>query len=273
MSTQRGKIYKFNSQKQVVSIYSHDAAGIPFENVSQLLIDSAHQLLAVTPHNTYIFDEKKKNFYPLLSDMIKKKPGSIFLVRDKSLVCFTGVNTTCKLTRHGKYFIPIPVAMKHFEDGRNAMFEDHLNRIYITDPGLSLNIFKTIEDSVPIRECNIHAETKCFYEQNDSILWIATTQGLMRLNENTFSYSMITVTDGLPNNFVYAVLPDKSGDLWLSTNNGLCKFNPRYFPSKIIQWPTVFNRQNSIPMPTSLPVTAKCILVASMASMHFTLKK
>ena len=31
--------------------------------------------------------------------------------------------------------------------------------------------------------------------------------------------------EGLPNNVVYSVLPDNEGNLWLSTNRGICKFN------------------------------------------------
>jgi hypothetical protein len=32
---------------------------------------------------------------------------------------------------------------------------------------------------------------------------------------------------GLSNNAVYATLPDEHGNLWLSTNAGVCKFNPQ----------------------------------------------
>ena len=61
-----------------------------------------------------------------------------------------------------------------------------------------------------------------------TILWIGTRGGgLNRLNllDHTFSYISET-PDGLPDNVVYGILPDQDGNLWCSTNHGLCRFNP-----------------------------------------------
>ncbi|MBI5541598.1 MAG: histidine kinase [Bacteroidia bacterium] len=44
------------------------------------------------------------------------------------------------------------------------------------------------------------------------------------VKKNKFTY--YTDKEGLPNNVVYAVVPDKSGYFWLNTNHGLCRFNP-----------------------------------------------
>ncbi|MEO8232517.1 MAG: two-component regulator propeller domain-containing protein, partial [Ignavibacteriota bacterium] len=61
----------------------------------------------------------------------------------------------------------------------------------------------------------------------DSILWIGTSGGgLNRLNVLSGTFAHFTEKDGLPNNVVYGVLPDEKGNLWLSTNKGLSKFNP-----------------------------------------------
>ncbi|WP_290792478.1 hybrid sensor histidine kinase/response regulator transcription factor [Flavihumibacter sp. UBA7668] len=36
-----------------------------------------------------------------------------------------------------------------------------------------------------------------------------------------------TMEDGLPNNTIYCILPDKSGKLWCSTNKGIFRFDPK----------------------------------------------
>jgi signal transduction histidine kinase/ligand-binding sensor domain-containing protein/CheY-like chemotaxis protein/AraC-like DNA-binding protein len=61
----------------------------------------------------------------------------------------------------------------------------------------------------------------------DRVLWIATAGGgLNRLAVDSGTFTHYTERDGLPNNVVYAILPDSIGTLWLSTNKGLSRFDP-----------------------------------------------
>ena len=56
--------------------------------------------------------------------------------------------------------------------------------------------------------------------------WVATLNGgLNRLDRRTGDFTAFTVADGLANNYVYNILPDDLGCLWLSTNRGLSQFN------------------------------------------------
>lgn len=65
------------------------------------------------------------------------------------------------------------------------------------------------------------------YQASEKELWLGTTgSGLLRLNLKTGRIISFTKKQGLPNNFVYGILPDATGALWLSTNKGLVKFNP-----------------------------------------------
>jgi signal transduction histidine kinase/streptogramin lyase len=53
-------------------------------------------------------------------------------------------------------------------------------------------------------------------------LWITTFgAGLQRLDLQTQQFKGYTTREGLPNDGVYAVLPDQAGRLWLPTNNGI----------------------------------------------------
>lgn len=56
-------------------------------------------------------------------------------------------------------------------------------------------------------------------------LWIGTfLGGLNRLDPKTGVFTHYMERDGLPDNFVKGILPDDHGNLWLSTDKGLCRF-------------------------------------------------
>lgn len=64
------------------------------------------------------------------------------------------------------------------------------------------------------------------YQKNNSELWIGTTgTGLICINLKNGHLENFTRNQGLPNNFVYGILPDNRGNLWLSTNKGLACFD------------------------------------------------
>ena len=67
---------------------------------------------------------------------------------------------------------------------------------------------------------------RSFWQSNDSALWIATTSGLARFSLN--NRKVVRWWDestGLPNSYVYSVLGDDKGYLWMSTNRGLCRMD------------------------------------------------
>ena len=59
------------------------------------------------------------------------------------------------------------------------------------------------------------------------IVWVATGgSGLNRLDIATGTFRLFDESDGLANNSLYAMLEDETGQLWLSSNRGLSRFNP-----------------------------------------------
>ncbi len=77
-----------------------------------------------------------------------------------------------------------------------------------------------------------HNVVRSLYESSDGSLWVGTHNGLnllsaedRRAGRNRFK--LFTEADGLPNNTVYGIVPEGDGrHLWLSTNNGLSRFDP-----------------------------------------------
>ena len=59
-------------------------------------------------------------------------------------------------------------------------------------------------------------------------MWLGTYgEGLKKLDLNTNEVQSWTESDGLSNNVVYGLMQDENGSIWMSTNKGLSKFDPK----------------------------------------------
>ncbi len=75
----------------------------------------------------------------------------------------------------------------------------------------------TINDGITVKH---------IYQPNDSLLWIGTNYGLYLFNSRQLKIiKKITTAQGLPNNTVYAIMPDDKGKLWLSTGKGIAVYS------------------------------------------------
>ncbi|WP_026374744.1 sensor histidine kinase [Aestuariibacter salexigens] len=64
-------------------------------------------------------------------------------------------------------------------------------------------------------------------QDEQGTMWIATRGGgLNRFDPETQTFTAFDTEDGLPDDVVTAILNDNRGFLWLSTFNGLCRFDP-----------------------------------------------
>lgn len=61
---------------------------------------------------------------------------------------------------------------------------------------------------------------------DENLLWIGTFgNGLCRFDKRTGHCERISKQNGLPNNVVYAAIPDRQGNVWVATNQGLSQVN------------------------------------------------
>lgn len=68
---------------------------------------------------------------------------------------------------------------------------------------------------------------RSIHEDIHKNFWVGTEGGgLLLFNRTNGAFQRYTTGDGLPNNNVLRILEDQHGILWMSTYNGLCKFDP-----------------------------------------------
>lgn len=67
----------------------------------------------------------------------------------------------------------------------------------------------------------------CIYKDKIDNLWIGTWGGgLNKYDHLNNIFTRYSEKNGLANNVVYGILGDRDGNLWMSTNEGISKFNP-----------------------------------------------
>jgi signal transduction histidine kinase/ligand-binding sensor domain-containing protein/DNA-binding response OmpR family regulator len=67
---------------------------------------------------------------------------------------------------------------------------------------------------------------RCLHEDSNGQFWVGTQEGgLLLFDRSSGKFQRFTTAEGLPSNTVLRILEDQNGNLWLSTFNGLSKFN------------------------------------------------
>lgn len=78
------------------------------------------------------------------------------------------------------------------------------------------------------RVFHIGYTVRSIHEDKHGNFWVGTDGGgLLQFDRQTGHYIRFTETDGLPSNAILRILEDNSGELWLSTFNGLARFDPQ----------------------------------------------
>ncbi|MCX6327452.1 MAG: histidine kinase [Bacteroidia bacterium] len=116
--------------------------------------------------------------------------------------------------------------------GHHIIYKLLLNSSGILWAGLSTEIvlrYNTLtkeSTEYSISDKDYHVQDICSGDNND--LWLASLgAGLINFNPETGKSTYYTTSSGLSNNTTYCILKDKSGNIWISTNNGITRLNPK----------------------------------------------
>jgi signal transduction histidine kinase/ligand-binding sensor domain-containing protein len=126
-------------------------------------------------------------------------------------------------------FTPLTESTARINMVRNILYDPQKNWLFATAHFDGFWVFKKENGRwSKIHELLKGIYTNCFHlTPSADTLWVGTSQGLFLFNSQFEQNRLFTVTDGLPSNGVYGILPDREGRLWLSTNRGISCFDPR----------------------------------------------
>ncbi len=157
---------------------------------------------------------------------------SIFIDDNENIWIGTNGNGLNKFNATSKKFNRFP-----YDSGDNTIHGSNINSIIEDSSGhliigtnKGLNVFNTetyqntfinsIERGSPL------SEIWSFYLDEENNLWIGTNEnGLVYYNRKDEVLRSFNQEDALLNNVVYGIIPDNNGNLWVSTNRGLSRFD------------------------------------------------
>jgi ligand-binding sensor domain-containing protein/class 3 adenylate cyclase/predicted metal-dependent HD superfamily phosphohydrolase len=114
------------------------------------------------------------------------------------------------------------------------IYKDLSGNIWFTTSVGGLNVLKENGDKlsiVPSKFNSIISSLSKDYithinQCTKNVLWLGTMgSGIIRLDLKNNKGQIFSKKNGLPNNVIYGILNDKKGNLWLTTNKGISKFN------------------------------------------------
>ena len=156
--------------------------------------------------------------------------GSLWIVSDKYLSKLTGMKTgqvVNYLYNDEPIVNPLYNSEIYQDKDGNIWFTSDLGLVKFNQKSKQFTFYKNDPKNLNSIYSNF---TKCICPDPvvpEEKLWIGTGGGGLNLfDKKTETFTHILENDGLPNNVVYGILPDEEGNLWLSTNRGLSKYNP-----------------------------------------------
>jgi two-component sensor histidine kinase len=171
-----------------------------------------------------LYNENSKQINPIHFDSkIKERPKSVYRVLKTTKKGWVAV------AENGIYFINDQLVIYDYYGSRHPQLEKRLPFTGIYD----------------------------FYEDRSGVAWLATNgEGLVRWDWNALNpmaaenIKQFTVDNGLPDNILYRIEEDAFNNLWISSYNGLVRFNKTNFSAKVYQSKdglanTEFNRVSS----------------------------
>jgi diguanylate cyclase (GGDEF)-like protein/PAS domain S-box-containing protein len=248
VGTLDGGLNQFDKTRQKVTHYLHDPHNpnsLSHNEVRSIYEDSTGTLWVGTYGgglNRFNREQKKFKIYqhnPIESDSLNSN-YVLAIYEDNTNTLWVGTKKGLdkfeRQTDTFKHYIndsKNPASLSHNEI--SAIYEDKTGILWIGTQGGGLNKFVRLMNKFVRYQHDrhnptslSHDEVSVIYADKANTLWIGTFGGgLNKFDRLTETFQNYREPDGLLNDTIYGILEDRQGYLWLSSNKGLSKFNPR----------------------------------------------
>ncbi|MEM6343704.1 MAG: two-component regulator propeller domain-containing protein [Bacteroidota bacterium] len=172
-------------------------------------------------------------FFP---SMLCDHQGNVWIGTNRALYCYNAERSSYKRFIHEA---DQPNSLN--SNNLLCLFEDSKHRIWVgSHHGLNAILPTQSFDQEPTILSYIHnpndrktlsySQVYAVHEDYKNRIWVGTTGGGINAfieDENEEAYFVhFYKTDGLPSNNIEGILSDEEGQLWVSTDDGLCVFHP-----------------------------------------------
>ena len=156
-----------------------------------------------------------------INALASDKTGNLWIATNGGLQVYNPtMNTFSTYTKENGKMQSNNITALHYADG---------NRMLIgTSDGLIIMQLSTNEmtyytgNSTNLKTFTNNYITQVFSDSR-GLIWVGTREGLNILNLENDSLNYITESDGLCNNSICGITEDKNRNVWVTTNNGVCR--------------------------------------------------
>jgi ligand-binding sensor domain-containing protein/signal transduction histidine kinase len=227
-NTEDGHFFNYKPLGKLTNISTSNIHGL-LTNGNQLLIGTFEHGLDVmdvrtgnvTAHYRVFTDTTlKSNFF---YSLYKTRNGAILAGTSRGLYSFNAATHKFKLvTSVPPYLFYTSI----FEDSKHTIWVGtYRDGLYYYNPQYKTTGYfkydKQNQNSLSNNKVNR------IFEDSDGGVWVATEDGLCKLDLKKDSFIRFTNRKGLPSNVIYAILEDSKKNLWISTSKGLACMNTR----------------------------------------------
>ena len=216
-----GKLFKLFPKQPIYSVLELTNKQILFGTEQTLHLYEDKQFMKSIPIGARSIWQKYQN-----------KNDKIWLSSNPSLTFLSNINEQVKTFKNYKDFPAFKGAKVH------QLFQKNKNEVLLaTTKGVFMF---NIDENKIIGHFSSKGEGKYYIphdivhhlyrdKQEENVYWLATTEGLVRSNIETFEHQVFNIQSGFPDNVIYAVYEDDFNHLWMSSNYGIIRMNKNNF--------------------------------------------